>query len=674
MAQPNRDEIYNAIRAADAAGDADAVKKLGDYLNQSQEKQPKSSAAGYVVEPLLTGTTGAIGQLAGGAYEIASRNLTDDLKNIPPGQKTREIQQAMTYQPRTIEGQRSMKALGAVLDPTVGAAIRGTGDALAWLGKNAGIEEGGQEVLRQAPEAALNVYGLATGVKAGVKAGVKGYQASKSAAKQAIKIGSEAVKTADQAFQVAKGTPYINVIDDVGQIDPIVVDRYVKARSSNVKSPLVISKDALPKSALDAHNKIVKATGVPSMKGQITGMADDTAQFIDLLKESNDVSRQWAAQHEGLANNLASSVDDFKPMAVNKEQANYVARDTLTRTMTEADDLVSQAYNAAKELAPTEKNIQPSNYVDLLKKKSRMIVGDPTLAKSLYAQLEDIGVINPKMKGLGKVDIKTAEGIRQNLNAASKSTSDYGRGIIRELKDALDSDVEAGSGIPDLFKAARAAKIKSAQLRKKQGIDKYDEYGNSKSLVNDILSNKIPEEKIIDKIVNSRNDDFAKIHEFYTRDAGPAGAQAWKDISANYLRDAIDKSIIKNQEGGTVGVNVTRLKKELKPVLENSKKAELIFGENLPKIQGMIEAAELLMPKRALTGLGSGPTGRAVSMAATEAMLRKAVDQPILNVLESGGKAVKNQSALNNQLRHIDRYTNLVQKNRKLLKDVSVEK
>lgn len=669
MTQPNRDEIYNAIRAADAAGDADAVKKLGDYLNQSQETQPKSSAAGYVVEPLLTGTTGAIGQLAGGAYEIASRNLTDDLKNIPPGQKTREIQQAMTYQPRTIEGQRSMKALGAVLDPTVGAAIRGTGNALAWLGKNAGIEEGGQEVLRQAPEAALNVYGLATGVKAGVK----GYQASKSAAKQAVKIGSEAVKTADQAFQVAKGTPYINVIDDVGQIDPIVVDRYVKARSSNIKSPLVISKDALPKSALDAHNKIVKATGVPSMKGQITGMADDTAQFIDLLKESNDVSRQWAAQHEGLANNLASSVDDFKPMAVNKEQANYVARDTLTRTMTEADDLVSQAYNAAKELAPTEKNIQPSNYVDLLKKKSRMIVGDPTLAKSLYAQLEDIGVINPKMKGLGKVDIKTAEGIRQNLNAASKSTSDYGRGIIRELKDALDSDVEAGSGIPDLFKAARAAKIKSAQLRKKQGIDKYDEYGNSKSLVNDILSNKIPEEKIIDKIVNSRNDDFAKIHEFYTRDAGPAGAQAWKDISANYLRDAIDKSIIKNQEGGTVGVNVIRLKKELKPVLENSKKAELIFGENLPKIQGMIEAGELLMPKRALTGLGSGPTGLGVSNAA-EAMLKKFASQPVLEIGKEGVVSLKNQSALKNQLGHIDRYANLVQKNRKLLKDVSVEK
>jgi hypothetical protein len=630
-------------------------------------RELSSSSAGYVVEPMLTGATGAIGQLTGGAIEIAGRQLG----MIPPGDyggTTRRIQQSMTYEPRTVEGERANKALGAVLGPTVGAVVKGTGDALAWAAKNAGIEEGGQEVARQAPEAALNAFGLVTGAK-GIK---KGYQAGKVAAREGVKIGSEAIKAADHAVQVAKGTPYINIIDDAGRIDPLVVDNYAKVRSTDIKSPLAVHKDALPKPALDAHNKIVQATGVPSMKGQITGKADDTSQFIDLLKESNDVSRQWAAQNEGLANNLATTVDDFKPSAINKEQANSVARDVLHSTMSEADNLVTQAYTAAKEMAPVEKNIQPSNYVDLLKKKSRMIVGDPTLAKSLYAQLEDIGVINPKMKGLGKVDIKTAEGIRQNLNAASKSTSDYGRSIIRELKDALDDDVAAGSGMPELFESARAAKVKAASLRKKQGIDKYDEYGKSKSLVNDILTNKIPEEKIIDKIANARNDDFAKLHEFYTKDAGPSGAQAWNDIGANFLKDAIDKSLIKNQEGGTLGVNIYKLKKELSPVIDNSKKAELMFGDKVPKIKSMIEAGELLTPKRAYTGMGSGPSGLAIK--SLEASLKKLADQAVVDVVTAGVKGAANQSAIKNQVGHIDRYANLVQKNRKQLQNANKKK
>lgn len=669
MAQPSREEIFQAIRNADAAGDSAAVVRLGEYLNEMEAPPAKKDVtAGYVVEPLLSGTTSALGQLTGGLYEIASRNLTDDLQGVSPGQKTREIQQAMTYEPRTIQGERAMNALGTVMQP-VGMALKWTGDALAWLGKNAGIEEGGQEVLRQSPEAALNVAGLYMGGKGVVGA----YKGAKSIAKDAIKTGSDAVKAADNALQVAKGTPYVNVIDDIGQIDPKIVETATKIRASDVKSPLAVHPDALPKQALDIHNKIVRATGVPSMKGQITGKADDTAQFIDLLKESNNVSLQWAAQNEGLANNLVNTVDDFKPITVSKEQANAVARDVLHSTMSEADNLVTQAYEAAKQSAPGAKNIQPNNYAALLKKKSRMIVGDPTLAKSLRAQLEDIGVINPEMKGLGKIDIQTAEGIRQNLNAASKSTSDYGRAIIRELKDALDEDVAAGSGMPDLFVPAREAKIKAALLRKKQGIDKYDEYGKSKSLINDILTNKIPEEKIIDKVVNARNDDFLKVHEFYTKDAGAAGVQAWRDIGANYLRDSIEKSLIKNQEGGSVGVNVVRLKRELKPVLDNSKKAELLFGDSLPKIKDMIEAGEYLTPKRAYTGLGSGPTGLGVSNAA-EAMLKKFASQPVMEVGKEGVVAMKNQSALKNQLGHIDRYANLVQKNRKYLKDVKLEK
>lgn len=624
--------------------------------------------AGYVIDPILSGTTSALGHLTGGVYEIGSRLLSDDIKGSQPGELTREIQQSMTYRPRTKQGEKAIEALGVVMKP-IGAAISGTGDALAWLGKNAGIGSGGQEFLRQSPEAALNAATLFYGAKGAAK----GFEATKTAAKDAVRVGSDALKAADQGIQVAKGNPYINVIDDVGQIDPAVVESYSKVRASDVKSPLVTHPDALPKPALDAHNKIVRATGVPSMKGQITGRADDTAQFIDMLKESNPVSQQWAAQNQGLANNLASTVDDMKPAAINKEQANASARDILHSTMTEADSLVTQAYETAKQLAPSEKNIQPSTYADLLKKKSRMIVGDPTLAKSLYAQLEDVGVINPKMKGIGKIDIKTAEGIRQNLNAASKSTSDYGRAIIRELKDALDEDVASGSGMPDLFVSAREAKIKAAQLRKKQGIDKYDEYGKSKSLINDILTNKIPEEKIIEKIVNSRNDDFSKIHEFYTKDAGAAGLQAWRDIAANYLRDAIEKSLIKNQEGGSVGVNITRLKREIGAVLENSKKSELLFGDQLPKIKEMIEAGELLVPKRAYTALGSGPTGLGVSQA-TEAMLKKFASQPLVDVGKEGVVTIKNQAAIRNQVGHIDRYANLVQKHRKKLKDVKMEK
>jgi len=679
MAKP-----WEKYQATEAEQPAEVKKKPWQTMPWEKYQQPEkditqtsplAAVIAGVGEPALEGVTSAAGQLIGGGTEIAGRNLG----MIPEGdygKTTRNIQEAMTYEPRTVAGKKVSDYLGSTVGAVVSPVVEKSGNALSWLAKQAGMGEGFQEVAQQTPEAALNVLGLkATKFGAGKTA-----EAAKYTWKEGVKMGSEAYKPADQAIQSAKGTPYVAIIDDAGKIEPNIIEATKQIRATDAKSPLANFKDALSVPELEKHNKIVEATGVPSMKGQITGRADDAVELIDLLKESNQASYQLAAQHEGLVSNLHGTVDNLKPTTQSLEQASTNARSAAVDTIGDADNAMHQAYLDAEAKAPKQKTISLEKYTDLLSKKRLGVVGDPTLTRALLSELKDIGVLDSKGKLIGKIDARTAEGVRQTLNQAYTSTSPVGKGLIHDLKEALDTDTINTSGMPEVFEGARQKTIAAKALRKKQGIDKYDEYGKSQSIVNDILTNKIPEEKVAERIIGARDSEFNKAHEFYTKDAGASGMQAWNDMGAEYLRRAIDKSTIKNQEGGGVAINNYQLKKNLAPLFTQdgkynfNAKAKAMYDEaTLSRLKTMIDAGDLLMPKRQLTGLGSGPTGLAVNKALMN-MLKQTANQPVLDIGKAGYESLKGDARLSNQLGHIDRYTNLVQRNRKLLKNVKVEK
>ena len=57
-----------------------------------------------------------------------------------------------------------------------------------------------------------------------------------------------------------------------------------------------------------------------------------------------------------------------------------------------------------------------------------------------------------------------------------------------------------------------------------------------------MIDNKIPEEKIVARLLTSRGDDFAAFKRFLIEDSGPQGVQAFDDIKAQVLRGALEKA------------------------------------------------------------------------------------------------------------------------------------
>ena len=66
MAQPNMQEVYDALRRADAAGDTEAVQRLAAYI-QSSEQQPQDDSA---VRGFVGGMLEPVGNLARGLQAL----------------------------------------------------------------------------------------------------------------------------------------------------------------------------------------------------------------------------------------------------------------------------------------------------------------------------------------------------------------------------------------------------------------------------------------------------------------------------------------------------------------------------------------------------------------------------------------------------------------------------
>lgn len=111
---PDRDRLIKALKAADAAGDTAAATKFASALRQTSAQAPVAEAApqkggllgelGGIGETALSMGTGMVGSAVGGLAGIAG--------SVLPGEQgqgarwTEGVQNALTYQPRTEEGQR----------------------------------------------------------------------------------------------------------------------------------------------------------------------------------------------------------------------------------------------------------------------------------------------------------------------------------------------------------------------------------------------------------------------------------------------------------------------------------------------------------------------------------------------------------------------------------------
>jgi hypothetical protein len=243
---------------------------------------------------------------------------------------------------------------------------------------------------------------------------------------------------------------------------------------------------------------------------------------------------------------------------------------------------------------------------------------------ALRGDLKQRGLLVKGWKPNRRSDVPAAEEIRQHLNQLQDPAQPYGNTLIRKLKEALDDDVQAAVG-EDVFKAARQANIKLKTLIQRGSRNKRDR--SRGGFLEDVLNNKIPEEKIVQRLMSGRDDDMLKFKQFLAEEAGEPGKAAWQDIKAQVLRDALESatSTQGKKEGGQAVFNSRLFKNAFKNMRKNKKFDTLFGSEEQSLIDDIGEIGWLRIPQGNVY-TGSGASGFSIDQFKHE--IFKRLDAP----------------------------------------------
>ena len=403
----------------------------------------------------------------------------------------------------------------------------------------------------------------------------------------------------------------VALADDAGKVTDEAIDALEQEFSSGRISAddLDSVSDVLTPEQL-RRVQLFQKRGVTPLKANATQSTDDFRNLQEASKRSGKLSETMARQDLEIAETVSKGVDDLLPSAQSLPEANARVYSVVDDVIGAADDKVNQAYTAAREAAPDAKLVRYTN----LTEKLRQSVGNETssggVPSALRQSLKNNGVLVRGFKEQGRTDVATAERIRQDLNGLFDPANPRGNALIRELKDALDDDVASAVG-EDIFAEARQAKVSLQRIIERGRRNKFD--SSKGSFLENVINNRIPEEKIIPKLLSGRDDDFAKFKTFLTEDSGEAGVQAWQDIKAQVLRDGLESALgtAGKGEGGVRVFNANKFAQKFKNLRTSNKFNELFDPSERDLIDDIIEIGYLRLPPR-LVATGKGPSGFAV--------------------------------------------------------------
>jgi hypothetical protein len=356
-----------------------------------------------------------------------------------------------------------------------------------------------------------------------------------------------------------------------------------------------------------ARKDFLESQGIIPTRAQVTGDATEFQAQQELAKTSGRVRRAIEGQEVALSNRFENAVTSTggSANASNSSVIDFVADRSI-----DLDSQISAAYKQARELAPTEKVIKPTRLTESI----RGIAGSDNATGGLASATRDIlrskGVLaqGKGLKSIGKVDAKTAEEIRIDMNGLFDSLTPFGKKKLAGLKNSLDLDVEKAIG-QDIFAAPRAAKAKFEKDLSRAKINKFD--SRKKNLVRDILENKVNPDRFLNDAVLSktvRSTDLEQLKRYLSLDGDEAGSAAWNDLRAEAM-EHIRSTAIK-EVAGEPALSRAGLEKALDQFGRD--KLRVLFSKEERKfLQDMLKTSKLREPVRG-TALGKGPSAQAI--------------------------------------------------------------
>lgn len=426
-----------------------------------------------------------------------------------------------------------------------------------------------------------------------------------------------------RAVRRLTGRPELRIFDESGQFTDDALRELEKldATPDEIEGLMrkALQDDGILTPEQAQRFNLFRRRNVEPTRFNVTQAVDDSVQQQSALKRSGAVAERVAAQDRQLVEAVEGGLERMRPRASNLVETNANVFGAVDDVVTRVDEAVGAAYKAARQVATGQPRVTLDNLSKAIsdargqeKVTGGVISAARNFLRNKGALRKDVRPSihkrDPRLKAeqTRQITVKEAEELRQELNSLWDSVTPQGRRIIRQLKDAIDEDV-AGAVGEDIFREARAAKTAFQRMIERGRRNKFDK--TKGGFLEDVIDNKIPEEKIVPKLLAGRDDDFLKFKTFLTKDAGEAGLQAWQDVKAQALRNALDKgtSVIGKGENGQGMFNARLFRNEINKLKQSKKYTELFDADERQLIEDIIDIGQLRVPV-SMVQQGKGPS------------------------------------------------------------------
>lgn len=427
----------------------------------------------------------------------------------------------------------------------------------------------------------------------------------------------------------AAGRPSAEMLEAL-QKNGIEFDDLVQDAAVELKGSVVDPEQAARKAFLESQ-------GIQPTQAQVTQRATDFMQQQELAKQSSKVRSALQKQNATLTTRFNNAVLET---GGRPDRPTNTVVDAITERATRLDNEIGRLYKMARDAAPDQKNVRFDSLDAMVKKLMPQNRKGGYNIEALVGELKEQGIYNSKNQLVGKIDVNTAEQIRQTINDLYDPSNPFGNIQLRMLKERLDDDVFKSAG-QDVFAQARKAKFQFERDLIRSKLSKFD--SRRANLVRDVLENKISPDTFVKDVVFSkrwRAEDLSQLKTYL--EAEDAGKSAFNDLRSEVLTEIRDRAFKGAQdENGLTIITRNRLESALN-ALGDDKMAVLFKPEEKKFFDDMLKVTKLLEPVSG-TALGEGPTGAAVNRLRKQisklGILSDVIDQVVIS--QNGKLAIR---------------------------------
>jgi hypothetical protein len=384
--------------------------------------------------------------------------------------------------------------------------------------------------------------------------------------------------------------------------DPAAVSRSVAAQ--------LVDDGVLTPEQAKTFN-LFRSQGVNPTRANLTQTADDWQLQQSSIKNSGPLRTAVDQQDVALASRGQQLADATGGTPGDLYSTGQSIHSAVSRRALDEDQMINGLYRMARDRASDSSVVGVNSTVTKLREVAQQDTLSGGAVSAIKGELQRRGLMNNKWRPQGRMTVEQAEEIRQVMNQFYGNTQNpQAREVIKTLKSALDDDVFRATG-DDLFKEARAARAQFSRNIERSRVNKFDK--SQKSLVQDILDNKINPEQVFERVVVQRGygvDDLRGLRNYLTNGTPEQVAQGQQALN-DMRRQAIDFMFDRATSGAgrtEVGVafNGTGFRKAMDQI--GSRKLEVLFTpDEMRSLAAVRSITEARIPVT-MTQQGRGPT------------------------------------------------------------------